>query len=105
MLRRPGSPMLMRRDPLREAINPSQQATRPTPIAETTPMPVMATRRISRSGRRRALGQYLAQRLDDLADTLHLLNYLIRNTDVEFVFERKDEVDAIERVDPELLES
>src|SRR6476646_651033 len=104
MLRTVGSPMLTRRDPLREAIRPSQKAPRPTPKAETTPMPVMATRRISRSGRRRALGQDLAQRLDDLADTLHLLNYLIGNADIEFVFEREDQVDSVERIDAELLE-
>src|SRR4029079_13552798 len=104
MLRTAGSLRLTRRDPLRAAINPSQKAPRPTPMAETTPMPVMATRRISRSGRRRALGQDLAQRLDDLADTLHLLNYLIGDADIEFVFEREDEVDSVERIDAELLE-
>src|SRR5262245_2051441 len=105
MPRTAGSLRLTRRDPLREAINPSQKGPRPTPIAETTPIPVMATRRISRSGRRHALGQHLAQRLDDLADTLHLLDYLIGNADVEFIFEGEDEVDAIERVDSEFLKS
>src|SRR5262245_49019348 len=104
MLMSPGSPRLTRREALREAISPSQKAPRPTPIAETTPIPVMATRRISRSGRRHALGQHLAQRLDHLADALHLLDYLIGNADVELVLEREHEVDAIERIDPELLE-
>jgi hypothetical protein len=89
--------------PLRAAIISSQKGSTPTPSAEMTPMPVIATRRISTSGRRRALGQYLAQRLDYLADTLHLLYDLIRNADIEFVFECEDEVDAVERVDPEVL--
>src|SRR5215468_6061540 len=103
MLRTAGSPRLTRREPLREAISPSQKAPRPTPIAETTPIPVMATRRISRSGRRRAPGQYLAQRLDYLANTLHLLDDLIRNADIELVFEREHEIDAVERIYPHLL--
>ena len=96
MLRSDGSLMLTRRVPLRDAINPSQKGPRPTPIAETTPIPVMATRRISTSGRRRALGEHFAQRLDYLADTLHLLYDLIGNADVEFVFEREHQVDAVE---------
>src|SRR5215468_4523837 len=103
MLRTAGSPRLTRREPLREAISPSQKAPRPTPIAETTPIPVMATRRISRSGRRRAPGEHLAQRLDYLANTLHLLDDLIRNADVELVFKREHEIDPIERVYSHLL--
>src|SRR6185369_5928804 len=102
-LNRLGSLRLTRREPLRAAINPSQNAPRPTPIEETTPIPVMATRRISRSGRRRALGEYLAQRLDYLANTLHLLDDLIRNADIELVFECEHEIDAVERIDPHLL--
>src|SRR5258708_37057915 len=94
---------LARRVPLREAIIPSQKGSTPTPSAEMTPMPVIATRRISTSGRRRALGEYLAQRLDYLADTLHLLYDLIRNADVEFILEREHEVDAVERINSEVL--
>jgi hypothetical protein len=59
-----------------------------------------------RSGRRRggALGEHLAQGVHDLPDALHLLYDLVGDADVEFVFEREDEIDAVERVDAELFE-
>ena len=80
-----------------------------SPRPEITPIPVTTTRRSAILGSER--NRFLAAAaFHQLANTLYgimhgadILGLVIRNIDVEFVFERKQNIDAVERVDTELL--
>src|SRR5579864_315793 len=77
------------------------------PRAEMAPMPVVTARRIRllflrlRAGR---LRYQFFDALDHLPDAADLLGLLVGNRDVELVFQREQDIDAVHRIDAQLLE-
>src|SRR5271165_6132201 len=80
-------------------------------MAEITPKPVTATRRgmfrarLGASCRLVPLAalQQLGDSVDHVAHRAQALRGFVRNIDVEFGFDSEENIDAIERVDSELL--
>src|SRR5262245_27455976 len=98
----------MRRTPLLPAATPDHRAGTPTPSAEMAPTPVTATRLTTElSGCARpsgALGDELADAVDDFSDGLHRQCGLIGNENLERILDREHEIGGVERVESELLE-
>ena len=83
-----------------------------------TPMPVTTTRRIRKAGaaRRAIVGVGCGFSLESVsstsrhsfhhvADAADVLHFFVGNVDIELVFEREDDVDAVHRVDAQLFEA
>src|SRR6516225_8636690 len=84
------------------------------PSAEIAPMPVIATRRIllasgsvsrAESRTRPGLSRYKpGHALDHLPHSAHFAHLVIRDIDIEFVFEREQDLDRVHGIDIQLLE-
>src|ERR1700722_3593165 len=82
-----------------------QKASRVRPIGLMTPTPVMTTRGTSafRSGLGLGLDQ-VRNAGDHLRNVLNLLGLFIINLDVELTLQIEEDIQAVERVDAQLLE-
>src|ERR1043166_3732073 len=84
--------------PLHPAASAFQLASVPMPSGDTSPRPVTTTRRILFLG----LGVRFDV-LDGFLDARDLLRVLVGNLDAEFLFERHDELNSVERVGAEVV--
>src|SRR6185503_808086 len=94
-----------RRTPGRASASAPTNCAKPLPIGETTPVPVMATRRAAMAPSVLASG---AERRGDvtlqIGERLDLLEVVVGNADAEFLFHLEHELDEGERIDPQLIE-
>ena len=97
--------------PERPACSACQNSPLLWPSAEMTPRPVTATRRACQALSRRLsplavrLGspRELRDAVDHIANRTQILRGIVRNIDIEFALHREKDVDAVQRIDAELL--
>src|SRR6476469_36089 len=82
----------------------SQNSAEVWPRAQTTPRPVTATRFIPGLSSAHFLLDKLPDALDRILHASHVLHSVIRNADVELGLQGEHDVDAIERIDFQILE-
>ena len=94
--------------PQRPAWSDCQNSPASRPRAEMTPTPVTATRCgiVSGDGGLVSLStlQKLRDTVDHVAHGSQILSSIIGNIDIKFAFHREQDVDAVQRIDAELLE-
>src|SRR5262245_14993227 len=89
-----------------------QVSSTPQASGVTIPSPVTTTRRMyidaqmaSKAAARRALSsRLLFDELDRIADSHDRLGRVVRNFDVEFLFERHDELNSVQAVRAEIVD-
>src|SRR5437868_3432537 len=94
----------MRRMPLRPSRSACQKLETSCPRAEMAPSPVMATRRIGSGGGAGAAGGERAHAVNHLAHAADGARLLVGNGNVERALHLEQNVHAVERINPQLLE-
>src|SRR5690606_39071550 len=89
--------------PLCPAHNASQLACVPMPTDDSRPTPVTTTRLVNNASELLLLGVALDV-LDGFLHARDLLGILVGNLDTEFLFERHDELDRVERIRTEIID-
>src|SRR5664280_467699 len=101
---RSGSKSGTRRSPMGGGpLSPDHRASVPTPQHETTPTPVMATRRPDRQVRCPVASDLCGDEIECLADGFDAIEFGLVHGDVEGLFEGHDQFDQIEAVGIQVL--